>query len=768
MLKAKTDEYKPNLRNSSPHPMLEKKGEDQYEDLIGPHLGRRVTQPSHISTKGRREADIPPRPTMADQSKLTGRKYHLKAKDCRKPQKISSYLFNETCTPLETDTPAKTTTMYLIQKIDNFIRPGLRCSKKESVFREMCGAYSHMKLLEPPKVSEPVTMKKEDCLDVLNSHQYTDARGRSHSVSPGKDVKVYTSYLRHGKTTITSNNVYCDGANVVINNEPHEQVLEYVATEVSFSWVDVVHREDGSVEDLDNKREVVSACERDIYCANGLDSYAFFTHTKRCSRLKLIKKIEARIETVEIGDQLKHVVISDRDHIFLPVVQSGKVPSGCEDVAEEIFETEFADLMVVQAIHATNIGQLPTVSPQDVKVLLSERVEDTFLVYKTKTMLRDQAQKMGQELCSLGQETWTESDRSVLHKATILRKRGELLQEIHCKEVEVTVWEGEKLWSSCFETFLPVRYGSEMLVLAANSRMLMKMADVMKRDCDNILAPVFITEEGQYIVSDPYIRTIPVTIHHRKSALLSSLGESEHLHLETEDIYSKELLYTAEEESKFDLFVHFSSMRSALSEAFDHQYCSSGTCGSVETSADFGGFDMGNLSTTELIPGWWNWLEKIWRIVWHVGTVCSVLVVLQMLFSAVSYLHNLFKFKRQGYKLQTARKLVNEPWRQPIREQYPNEIQEDINRVDQDNFQNRLLPSLNRPAHPYTLLYTSEGAQLPISLDDLETALISARNRQVRRSTSQMEMRTMRESEQPLLSTGAEGVNQNPEGQDVN
>ena len=258
---------------------------------------------------------------------------------------------------------------------------------------------------------------------------------------------------------------------------------------------------------------------------------------------------------------------------------------------------------------------------------------------------------------------WATSDEDQLHPETILRRRGEVLSEVFCRTVTVVAREGEDLLGGCYRDHLPVRMHSKMYLMAANSRILVEPGAALRTECLNNLSPIFKTEDGHFITADPEVREIEINIHHRKSALIEKLIGEQHLHLEREDILSDSLLYTKEEARRWENFMSYHSIKNEVNEAFTNHLCTAGGCGSYEPTGST--FDVSALDPEHAVSYVADYFWSIVDILTKVGAGCSLLVVANVIWGAVSSCFQCCKLTRRGYSARAARTYVQEPWLLP-------------------------------------------------------------------------------------------------------
>ena len=608
---------------------------------------------------------------LTERKNLGMRRLTLNVKDCGSPTSVADYLYSQVCSSPTNNTEfkdKKTKHVTIMQYVPERMRRAVRCTVFESHMYEYCGAYSHMKLMESPQIMQPTIMDPAMCAQVKNEGSYRDESGQEHTVRLDADEDLYLRFMRRGGLSLSPDNVQCQGEMANVGGSLHREVLEFVSLKIEFRWVDVVQRPSGRVEDLDNSREIPGNCATDDSCRSGYTAYAFSSDQRFCPHLKRIKRASVFYDKLMIGSELRDVVFSHDDHILLPLGKAVPLPTICQGFAKKMYETAFDEIKIIldEDWNISPDHQLLNVldvDAADVHVLLSERVEGTYLLFRTKEMLNHQRQTMGEKLCSLSREAWADSDFSQFHPNTILRRRGEIISEIGCKPAIADVFIGEDIMEGqCYRDFLPARLGSKLKLVAANSRVLIEPGMALTSVCEDTMSPIFRTNEGVFITADPVVRAVDLTIHHQLSPLVEELVGQQHLHFDETDVFSSDMLYTASEEHKFDSFLSYHSIKKAVDIEVTAQMCSSGHCGTYAPTGST--FDLERLNPDSISPS--SWLMGIfWQgldVITNIGSVCSVIIVAGWLYARFMACADCLRWTRRGHSASAARLYAREPW----------------------------------------------------------------------------------------------------------
>ena len=88
------------------------------------------------------------------------------------------------------------------------------CSATISCFRGYCGAYSHWKFMDVPKIESDKLVTLEQCMTAKKGF-YNSPDGKRVQISPGETI-LY-QYIEDGSITVHPTNTYCEGVSLPLH-----------------------------------------------------------------------------------------------------------------------------------------------------------------------------------------------------------------------------------------------------------------------------------------------------------------------------------------------------------------------------------------------------------------------------------------------------------------------------------------------------------------------------------------------------------------------
>ena len=120
---------------------------------------------------------------------------------------------------------------------------GVVCAATKSCFRGYCGAYSHWKFMDVPKIKVSYPVSPAECLRAWKQNKFTAPDRKSLNIVPGDSV-LY-QFIENESITVNSTNTYCQGVNLKLHqSQVVEQTL--VLTQIRFSMMGEVFLQDVS------------------------------------------------------------------------------------------------------------------------------------------------------------------------------------------------------------------------------------------------------------------------------------------------------------------------------------------------------------------------------------------------------------------------------------------------------------------------------------------------------------------------------------------
>ena len=96
---------------------------------------------------------------------------------------------------------------------------------------------------------------------------------------------------------------------------------------------------------------------------------------------------------------------------------------------------------------------------------------------------------------------------SPIHPNALIRDRGDIIQEMQCRTVEVTSSPSCQRHDKCSKEYLPVYLGEEPVYLDT-SRLITRQPILDLLDCNEVFPPIFETTKGQLVQAAPSVQPI--------------------------------------------------------------------------------------------------------------------------------------------------------------------------------------------------------------------------------------------------------------------
>lgn len=602
----------------------------------------------------KREADPPPspfsRPLSAPQAPHPV-VHRLTALDCRHPIHQRTTPLSEACStpdPAKREDSEKDTKDYVvIQRTSGHSRKAVRCQKLISEMREVCGNYGHSKLLTPPTILAPDTLTEEECQILVTNRLFQDEKRVMHAVST--DDYRYTS-ITHGSLHYTTNDVRCTGGGAIeINGRVMEDVVVLRETLLQIRHVTVTVDND-RIEDETTGELLPPACASETTCSVGKAVYVFSEAANPCM-FSRIRVDEFNVYQTEKNGQIQNWARQDTHHLLFQLQEKVPAPATCQDIFAYSYPTQYQEIHLVEAQSVTDLEQIRTVEGYQVNLELEERTVDAYERHVLESELMNATRNMAKQLCLLARDSWTNELISPFNPRALLRVRGEILQELLCREVEVTAVEGDHIEEKCFHQALPVLKGGEHLLLRANTRLLVEPSALEETPCTRLSAPLFVVGTS-ILTADPEVRSVTLTMSQISLSALHPLS----VDLQT-SAFDDALLYTRAEMTSYLSLIHHKSAVHTITHALAREFCGrSGSCGSYSPTSGLLGFES---LVNDLNPV--GWFEEGLSKIREFGAYCSVIVVGYLVLSIMQGIFNFGRFCWHGYAFRDALQLALNP-----------------------------------------------------------------------------------------------------------
>ena len=552
----------------------------------------------------------------------------MSALDCRHPRSVTNGLTAQVCESKQAQVEEKEQSVMILYSSTKHAVSATRCEKRVTRLTEVCGSFSHSKILGPPDILQEEVFDPAVCQSSIERLVYLKEDGTSLNIELDR---AYTyKFIEHGKLQVSTNNVACQGSSILINGERHDSIVQLVTAEVRFVSVQL-ELDIGSAVDLDSHVRLPTACAREKVCQAGPFAYLIEHPPKECP-LYVLRTLPMARTTVKTEKGEENALVSHQHKIFLLLKHTEVADSGCRPVYE-VQSTNYKDLKVVlQEDQISQINALSEhISPSQVDLDLELRTSAEYLSYRFEVLLKDRLRHVAGNLCRVSQHSLGRAELSPFHKNSLLRVKGEVLQELACKPVQAEIRLGESRSTRCYTDAIPAWLNNEPVLIAAQTRLVIGHDDSQTVKCDAAYTPVFQTTDGSLVQASPEIKVVDITLTHFQSNYLHLDEEGEVMH---ED-YGEDILYTTQEMIKFNDLIHFSRARNLVLDSLVRKYCTGGDCGSYAPGAG-SAFTLEALKDQVTKP--LHWFHAAIQELERYGGLCSIVV---LCFTALTLLYRI-------------------------------------------------------------------------------------------------------------------------------
>ena len=578
--------------------------------------------------------------------------HRVKSLDCRHPVHQRTTPLSEACSTPDSlkqkISDIDTKNYVIVQRTTGHSRKAVRCQKQISQVGEICGKWGHTKLVSPPTILLPVTITEEECQILVTNRLYQDEKRVMHAV-PTDDYR-YTS-VTHGSLHYSTNDVRCTGGGAIeIAGRVIEDIVILRETVLQIRHV-IVTIDDEKIEDETTGEMLTDPCATGPTCLAGKAVYVFEGKANPCAYSKVRQEDFVVYQTDKKG-QIQSWARQDEHHLLFQLQEKVPAPAMCEKSFSYSFPTQFKEIHLVESKMIIEPDQFRTVEGYQVDLELEEKVTSSYERYILQHELLNATQDMAKQLCLLARDSWSNELTSPFHPLALLRVRGEVLQELLCSEVEVSIIEGDSLEGKCFHQSLPVLKGGEHLLMRANTRLLIEPSPLEEVPCTHLSVPLFLVGTS-VLTADPQVRSLTLPMSQISLSALHPLP----VELQA-SAFSEALLYTHAEVTNYLSLVHHKAAHQTVTHALTREFCGrSRSCGAYTPPSGLLGFDS---LVNSIDPE--TWFEEGLAKIKAFGAYCSIIVVLYLIFSLLQVVFNFGRFKfGHGYALRDALQLALNP-----------------------------------------------------------------------------------------------------------
>ena len=146
-------------------------------------------------------------------------------------------------------------------------------------------------------------------------------------------------------------NVYCTGAEVMLEGEIRGSVLQLVTVKIKVDRIRVEVKADAII-DLNNHQAVPAACQSEDCCGTEVASYYIPEKVAKCN-LARVRRTMAQPVPMKTSKGVYTALVDHQHKILLPLGEKTTVSTGCQAFVKEVWSTSFPELKVVRNIEDT-------------------------------------------------------------------------------------------------------------------------------------------------------------------------------------------------------------------------------------------------------------------------------------------------------------------------------------------------------------------------------------------------------------------------------
>ena len=407
---------------------------------------------------------------------------YLEALDCRHPESITSGIVNDICKdPSSTVVDNNATNVLILQRVEKRVIPGYRCELRYSRFEYICGFSSHAKPWNSPTIEEPTIISPEACMHMRNSLTYEKEDGTLVPIRFNQEYQY--KYTKHGRLIYSSDDVDCEGATIIENGEQISSIIETITAKVLIKEIKI---EVGlaSAIDLDNNIKLPSACSHQNSCQDGTKSYVIEHPASTCP-YSIIRSSKMKRVGLPTDDGVKDALVDDDNKLLLTLGKKGIAPSQCRPIFS-FYATEYDDVKVVTEDVALAAVEniLEQFDPSLVNMDLELKTSESYITYYMQSILLNQMKTVTSKMCSINSHSLELAEISPFHPDSLLRIRGDLIQELKCKTITVKARIGEKRTEQCSSDSLPIWVSNQPLRIQARTHLIVEEDSLEQIPCN--------------------------------------------------------------------------------------------------------------------------------------------------------------------------------------------------------------------------------------------------------------------------------------------
>ena len=371
------------------------------------------------------------------------------------------------------------------------VRKGIRCSVKVKLDSYLCGTYSHIHLLDIPRIYHHF-LGKQECEDAYDNKRI-DLFGKTYEIKINETIefsRVLNGSINIG-TTLGSYNSFCYPDGVIINGKTIPSGFRVGSFIIEITRVALLFDSEW-LYDLDSNSIVGlrSVCSR--YCYNHKSTYVLLTQT---SEFRHVNDFQGLFFDI---DGQKWVKNKNNSLVLRVNPFHGKRISGYFYI---LYQTELFGLWVA-------VGTIDNLEPLH-NLEESFSIDSYLRIFTEKTLLMEMFNKNSGLYGCLSLQSRHYLPNRIYALGKIIYHYGEILEVHHCTKIEVQILLEN---FDCYIDHIEVMYKGERFGLQSDSRILKKVSTLKKLECSKTYLYIWVYNNTYIKLTEGKVVFINVTL----------------------------------------------------------------------------------------------------------------------------------------------------------------------------------------------------------------------------------------------------------------
>ena len=351
--------------------------------------------------------------------------YSVEYTDCRNPTAVEQFDLSTMCSAKGAENQQPNAKYILLQRSTEVGAEGYSCSIRKTTFKLYCGAYSHVKLAEVPRIDVPQEMPAAFCQVLVTTQGFNVPGGTLKSIKMNTENLIWADEV--GLIKDQDGGVRCQGQQHRINGEIVEDIL--VLTQYRIT----VREEKFLIKGTQIESETAHLalpCQAHMEgCVTAEATFIWNRPEEKC----MLQEVQA-IRAAKVDGWL----IDRERKILLNMTGSITPPAECPMTV--LHSTEYEDIYLAES------GTFSPLEATNLRMDLEMASRDNFLAYMLENSLNGLDEQLTTALCEVKR---TKQDDNPFHLQGELYGmiRGEILYRFKC--VSATALLREE--ANCFD-----------------------------------------------------------------------------------------------------------------------------------------------------------------------------------------------------------------------------------------------------------------------------------------------------------------------------